>query len=129
MPAPEHIHEAVMEILRAGDHYRGSYRSAFTFSAAEAVQQAKAPAVVMTSKQDVLYPGMAWMPTPAASVRTMEPDLVKHLAVPNLVFLEEGARQEYLERYTPEIVIDEYGGHFIKAWNMVRDQTLYALRL
>jgi pimeloyl-ACP methyl ester carboxylesterase len=273
MPPPEHIHEAVMEILRAGDHYRGPYRAAFTFSAAEAVQQAKAPAVVMTSKQDVLFPGMARMPTPAASVRTMEPethaasedlleqllletpgpnapavaptkplkgrthaefipveggdlyarrntdvggrpivfqhasassswgcdrlmqhfigrrpvlavdlpgngesgdligadedvvarqaaflaqairqlgysevdffgdwgggtvgvelavqepDLVKHLAVPNLVFLEADNRDEYAQRYTPEIVIDENGCHFIKVWNMVRDQTLYA---
>jgi pimeloyl-ACP methyl ester carboxylesterase len=273
MPPPEYIHEAVMEILRAGDHYRGPYRAAFVFSAAEAVQQAKAPAVVMTSKEDVLFPGMARMPTPAASVRTMEPethaasedllaqllletpgpsappvartkplrgkthaefiaveggslyarrntdadgrpvvfqhasassswgcdrlmqhfigrrpvvaidlpgngesedliganedivarqaailvaaldqlgysevdfygdwgggtvgvelarqapDLVKHLAVPNLVFLDKDGRQEYAEKYTPELEIDENGLHFIKVWNMVRDQALYA---
>ena len=273
MPHPERIHEAVMEILRAGDHYRGPYRSAFTFSAAEAVQQAEAPAVVMTSKTDVLYPGMAKMPTPSPSVRTFEPEdhgasedllasllketpgpeapsvaetrampgrlfsefvpvdngylfsrrnvdvdgrlvvfqhasagsshshrrlmehfigrrpilavdlpgngesedligideptverqaaylgqaikrfgytevdffgdwgggtvgiqlsleypeMVKHLAIPNLMVLDHATRDAYLRRYTPEIVPDDYGTHLVKVWNMIRDQQLFS---
>ena len=74
MPPPESVHEQVMEILQAGDNYRGPYRAAFLFSAAEAIQQATAPAVVMTSKEDVLHPGMALMPKPADSVRVLEPE-------------------------------------------------------
>jgi pimeloyl-ACP methyl ester carboxylesterase len=274
LPSNEHIHQAVMEILRAGDAYRGPYRCAFTFRADEAVQQARAPAVVMTSKEDVLYPGMDRMPEPAASVRTFrpethaasedlledllaeyagegsapalvaarpmagglwsdylrvgevslralrntdgsgrpvvlqhasagssrscaalmehfigrrpvlavdlpghgesdkvsaaeplsvadqakylagairaagysevdvvgdwgggtvgielsvqEPELVRHLAIPNLLHLDAGTRDKYLASYTPDLVPDEYGTHLIKAWNMVRDQQLFA---
>ena len=273
LPSPEYLHERVMEILRAGDHYRSPYRAAFAFNAGEAVQQAKAPAVVMTSKEDLLHEGMARMPTPAPCVQVREPDthadsedllerflrehpgpkappiaptrempgriwaemipvdggciyarrntdasgrpivfqhasagsslqcerlmrrcmgrrpvvaidlpgngesdaliengaplverqaeflaqairqlgysqvdffgeagggtvgielafrqpdLVKHLAIPNLICLDDATRQVYLERYAPELAIDENGGHLIQAWNIVRDQELYA---
>ena len=274
MRPPEHIHRAVMEILRAGDAYRGPYRAAFTFRADEAVQQAGAPAVVMTSKQDVLYPSMDRMPEPAASVRVFrpdthaasedllvqllaeysgtglapsvpatrpfpdrlwadfltvgdisvyarrntagsgravvflhasagssrssdglmrhfvghrpvlavdlpgngesdgvseaeplsvadqaeylaqairaagysevdvvgswgggsvgielsvrEPDLVRHLAIPNLLYLDAATQEKYLRGYTPSITPDAYGTHLIRAWNMIRDQQLFA---
>ena len=273
MPDPEYLHGRVMELLRAGDHYRAPYRAAFAFNAAEAVQQARAPAVVMTSKEDMLHAGMARMPTPAPSVQVHEPethadsedllerllrdnpgarappvaatraikgriraemipvdggylyarrntdaggrpivfqhastdssfqcerlmrrcigrrpvvaidlpgngesdaliendeplverqaaflaqairqlgyskvdffgeagggtvgielafrqpDLVKHLAIQNLIYLDDATRRVYLERFAPEIVIDGNGGHLIQAWNFVRDQELYA---
>ncbi len=274
LPSAANIHQAVMEILRAGDAYRGPYRAAFLFRADEAVQEARAPAVVMTSKQDVLYPGMDRMPEPAASVRVFrpethaasedlleqllaeysgggsapsvvsarpmagrlwsdfltvngmslralrntdgqgravvfqhasagssrscaalmrqfvgqrpvlavdlpgngesdklggaeplsvadqakylagairaagyseadvvgdwgggivgieltvqEPDLVRHLAIPNLVDLNAATRDKYLANYTPDITPNDYGTHLTRAWTMVRDQQLFA---
>jgi pimeloyl-ACP methyl ester carboxylesterase len=54
------------------------------------------------------------------------PGLVKHLAVPNLMVLPDAVRDEYLAHYTPTIELEEYGAHWIKVWNMVRDQELFS---
>ena len=54
------------------------------------------------------------------------PGLVKHLAVPTLMVLEDATRDDYLANYTPKIEYEEYGAHWIKAWNMLRDQELYS---
>ncbi len=54
------------------------------------------------------------------------PGLVKHLAVPTLMVLDDATRDEYLANYTPKIDYEEYGAHWIKAWNMLRDQELYS---
>ncbi len=274
LPSKEHIHDAVMEILRAGDHYRGPYRSAFMFDAAEAVQQVTAPTVMMCARSDVLFAFFEVMPKPAdcvtklatdshehserelvrlfkenpssaaapevAPTRAMEgkvwrecfavnggtlygrrntdgqgrpvviqhasagssagqvdlmqafigkrpviafdlpgngesdrlldadditvarqadflaqgiraagydeidiigdwgggtvavelaaqnPDLVKHVAAPHLIVLDDATRERYLEHYTPPLDIDEYGGHMLKAWVIIRDQELFA---
>jgi pimeloyl-ACP methyl ester carboxylesterase len=54
------------------------------------------------------------------------PGLVKHLAVPTLMVLDDATRDDYLANYTPTIEYEEYGAHWIKAWNMLRDQELYS---
>ncbi|MCB2106091.1 MAG: alpha/beta fold hydrolase [Rhodobacteraceae bacterium] len=53
------------------------------------------------------------------------PDLVKHLAVPTLMFFDDATRDEYVANYTPTIEYEEFGAHWIKVWNMVRDQELF----
>ena len=55
-----------------------------------------------------------------------EPDLIRHLAIPNLLHLDETSRNKYLERYTPDITPEPYGTHLIRVWNMIRDQQLFA---
>lgn len=62
----------------------------------------------------------------AVELAVRNPGLVKHLAVPTLMILDEAHRDEYLAHYTPTIEIEEYGAHWIKAWNMLRDQELFA---
>jgi pimeloyl-ACP methyl ester carboxylesterase len=54
------------------------------------------------------------------------PGLVKNLAVPTLMMLPDTVRDEYLAHYTPTIELEEYGAHWIKVWNMVRDQELFS---
>lgn len=54
------------------------------------------------------------------------PGLVKHLAVPTLMILDDATRDDYLANYTPKIELDEYGAHWIRVWNMLRDQELYS---
>ncbi|MDX2143827.1 MAG: alpha/beta hydrolase [Rhodospirillaceae bacterium] len=54
------------------------------------------------------------------------PGLVKHLAAPTLMMLPDTVRDEYLANYTPTIELEEYGAHWIKVWNMVRDQELFS---
>lgn len=53
------------------------------------------------------------------------PKLVKHLALPTPVVLDDTTREEYLANYCPSIEIDEHGAHLLKAWNMLRDQELF----
>lgn len=64
--------------------------------------------------------------TVGIELSVQEPELVRHLAIPNLLQLDAATRDKYLASYTPDIVPDEYGTHLIKAWNMVRDQQLFA---
>jgi pimeloyl-ACP methyl ester carboxylesterase len=53
------------------------------------------------------------------------PKLVRKLAVPTLMVLDDATRDEYVANYTPTIELEEYGAHLIKVWNMVRDQELF----
>lgn len=62
------IHTGVVELLRSGDNYRKPYRSAFTLDYGRAVTEAKAPTVITTSQQDVMWFQWARMPPPPASV-------------------------------------------------------------
>jgi pimeloyl-ACP methyl ester carboxylesterase len=55
-----------------------------------------------------------------------KPGLVKHLALPTLMVLDDVTREEYLAHYTPTIELEEFGAHWIKVWNMVRDQELFS---
>ncbi len=62
----------------------------------------------------------------AVELAAQKPDLVKHVALPHLVALDDATRKKYKKYYTPPIEIDDYGGHMLKAWIITRDQELYA---
>jgi pimeloyl-ACP methyl ester carboxylesterase len=62
----------------------------------------------------------------AVEVAIQNPGLVKHLALPTLMILDDVTRDEYLANYTPTIELEEFGGHWIEVWNMVRDQELFS---
>jgi hypothetical protein len=42
------------------------------------------------------------------------------------MILDDVTRDEYLANYTPTIELEEFGGHWIEVWNMVRDQELFS---
>ena len=54
-----------------------------------------------------------------------EPSLVNRIAAPSLMIFDDATRDDYLANYTPDIVLDEYGGHLVHVWNTCRDQELY----
>ncbi len=64
--------------------------------------------------------------TVAVELAVQNPTLVKHIAAPTLMVLSNETRDEYLAHYTPTIELDENGAHWIKVWNMTRDQELFA---
>ena len=66
--------------------------------------------------------------TVAVELAVQHPDLVKHVAVPNIMAMElKGqALDDMSATYTPDIPFDDYGGHWVFAWNMVRDQELFS---
>lgn len=65
--------------------------------------------------------------TVAVELAVQHPDLVKNVAVPNIMTMElKGKELDAMsEKYTPDIPFDDFGGHWIFAWNMVRDQELF----
>ena len=65
--------------------------------------------------------------TVAVELGAQHPDLVKNVAVPNIMTMElQGdALDDMSAKYTPDIPFDGHGGHLIFAWNMVRDQELF----
>ncbi|MCX8232171.1 MAG: alpha/beta hydrolase, partial [Alphaproteobacteria bacterium] len=52
IPAPEVLHDGVIEFLRAGDHYRGPYGAAFKLDGAAMVAAMKSPAIICASDWD-----------------------------------------------------------------------------
>ncbi len=68
------LHRAVRNMLDAGDGYRGAYRAAFTFDAPRAVQEVRAPTLITCPRNDILFPSLAAMPTPAPCVRVEAAD-------------------------------------------------------
>ncbi len=66
--------------------------------------------------------------TVGVELAAQHPDLVKHLAVPNIMTmaLTGKALDDMSSRYTPDIPFDDFGAHWIFAWNMVRDQELFS---
>lgn len=64
--------------------------------------------------------------TVGVELAIQNPGLVKHLAAPTLMLLPDTVRDEYLAHYTPTIELEEFGAHWIKVWNMVRDQELFS---
>lgn len=66
--------------------------------------------------------------TVAVELAVQHPDLVKHVAVPSIMAMElkGDALEEMSSKYTPDIPFDEFGAHWIFAWNMVRDQELFS---
>jgi pimeloyl-ACP methyl ester carboxylesterase len=68
------LHRAALNMLAAGDGYRGAYRAAFTFDAPRAVQELAAPTLITCPRNDILFPSLQAMPTPAACVRVEPAD-------------------------------------------------------
>ena len=64
--------------------------------------------------------------TVAVETAIQNPALVKHLALPTLMVIDDVTRDDYLANYTPTIEFEEFGAHWIKVWNMVRDQELFS---
>ncbi len=77
-PSPAALHQSVLEMLAAGDAYRDSYRAAFQYDTAAAVQQLTVPTLVTTPRDDILFPGLATMPPTPACVRVQPADDLAH---------------------------------------------------
>ncbi len=68
-PAPEFVQKALVEMLRAGDHYRVAYRAAFTFPGGPALRDTTVPTLVTASAHDPLSEHHARIDAPAACVQ------------------------------------------------------------
>ncbi|MCC5870199.1 MAG: alpha/beta hydrolase [Gammaproteobacteria bacterium] len=68
-PAPEFVQKALVEMLRAGDHYRVAYRAAFTFPGGPALRDTTVPTLVTASAHDPLSAHQARIDSPAACVQ------------------------------------------------------------
>lgn len=53
------------------------------------------------------------------------PAAIKHLAMSNVIYLDEAEREDLLVNYTFPIVLDKYGAHLLKCWHAMRDQGLW----
>jgi pimeloyl-ACP methyl ester carboxylesterase len=69
MPPPEGIQKALVEMLRAGDHYRVAYRAAFTFAGGAALGDMRVPTLVTASSHDPLSAHHQRIVSPAPCVR------------------------------------------------------------
>jgi pimeloyl-ACP methyl ester carboxylesterase len=65
---PAGLHAGVVDLLRSGDNYRKPYRAAFKLDYGRAVLEAKAPTLITTSQQDVMWPQWTRMPPPPPTV-------------------------------------------------------------
>jgi pimeloyl-ACP methyl ester carboxylesterase len=54
VPQPAALHAALLDFMRAGDHYRVGYRAAFTMRSDAALTTLRVPALITASKFDVL---------------------------------------------------------------------------
>ncbi len=73
MPSTHALHDAVMDLLRAGNGYSQAYRAAFEYDRAAVVSQITAPTLVMTARTDALYRYLDAMPAPSAAVTVQRP--------------------------------------------------------
>lgn len=74
-PSLDTVQADVLDLLCAGDHYRGPYRAAFTGDLDTAASEIEAPTLIMTMKPDwPLRPHLAHMAPPSPSVTVAEPD-------------------------------------------------------
>ncbi len=66
--------------------------------------------------------------TVAVELAVQYPDLVKNVAVPNIMTMELKGQDldDISAKYTPDIPFDDFGGHWVFVWNMVRDQELFS---
>jgi len=53
------------------------------------------------------------------------PAAIRHLAMSNVIYLDEAERQNLIANYTFPIVPDRYGTHLLKCWHAMRDQGLW----
>lgn len=69
-PAPtEAVQDSLVELLRAGDHYRVGYRAAFTFEPVPALQAMTVPTLVTAAPPDPLVGQLERLRDPAACVQ------------------------------------------------------------
>lgn len=68
LPSADYIQAAIMDMMRVGDNYRGSYRTAFSFDTGEAVRTVRAPLAIFSSETDLLAPYLDRMPALPANV-------------------------------------------------------------
>lgn len=54
VPSPEALTQAVLELLRAGDHYRAPYASVFAFAPESAMREMRVPTYVIAAETDSL---------------------------------------------------------------------------
>lgn len=62
LPSAHYIHDAIMEMMRAGDNYRRSYRTAFSIDTEKALEAVGAPLAIFSSMTDLLAPYLERMP-------------------------------------------------------------------
>ncbi|MBL8629807.1 MAG: alpha/beta hydrolase [Rhodospirillaceae bacterium] len=53
------------------------------------------------------------------------PDRFRKVIFDGIGIFPDALKQQMLENYAPEIAPDEFGRHFVWAWNFVRDQSLH----
>jgi pimeloyl-ACP methyl ester carboxylesterase len=68
LPSPAGLHSGVVDLMRSDDNYRAPYRAAFTMDYASSLLAAKAPTIITTSRQDLMWPHLARMPEPPRAV-------------------------------------------------------------
>jgi pimeloyl-ACP methyl ester carboxylesterase len=54
VPSPERLQDALLDLMRSGDHHRVGYRAAFQLRSEETLRHAAAPLLVTASETDVL---------------------------------------------------------------------------
>jgi len=59
VPAPEAIHNSLLDFMRSGDNYRVGYRAAFTMRSDLALRETTTPILVTAAKTDVLSKHLA----------------------------------------------------------------------
>mgnify|MGYP006270410087 CR=1 FL=1 len=68
MPPPALMHNALVELLRAGEHYQVAYRAAFNFTAGAALKDTNVPTLVTAAAHDPLLTHLSRIASPAACV-------------------------------------------------------------
>lgn len=68
VPSPESLTQAVLELLRAGDHYRAPYASVFAYAPEQAVREMRARTFIIAAETDSLLKHQARLSEPAPTV-------------------------------------------------------------
>jgi pimeloyl-ACP methyl ester carboxylesterase len=68
VPEADGLHSALLDFLRAGDHYRVGYRAAFTMPSRAAVATLKVPSLITAANTDVLAQDLARLKRVPANV-------------------------------------------------------------
>lgn len=77
MPSPEQQQNAVLEFLRADDHYRVAYRAAFVFHAERILPQLQVPGLITAAAWDPLQSHLARLPEAPDCVRVVESETLE----------------------------------------------------
>lgn len=62
LPGADYIQAAIMDLMRAGDAYRGPYRTAFSLDTERALEAVRAPLTILSADTDLLAPYLDRMP-------------------------------------------------------------------